>query len=238
MNADTEAMADLGGPLSRPASDEKLERFRRTFDLHDITRWVVTNPYGRFLGYCGIVEQRDDHPLGSHHEIGWRLVREAWGCGYASAAPLAGGAVQGVLYTLSERDAARMDFYEVVPVLGRYRRTWVEQGGERLYYYQTMRPTAGLKPTSEYLGYILDGLASHPGVDAPGLKRIAVIETGRPGEFVVDYRGELPAYGPHWMYRLHSAYRKLEMRIFLNLVYRLSLTEHLIRRPKPPAEDR
>ena len=174
----------------------------------------------------------EGHALNFDHPSPWR------GCGYASAAPLAGGAVQGVLYTLSERDAARMDFYEVVPVLGRYRRTWVEQGGERLYYYQTMRPTAGLKPTSEYLGYILDGLASHPGVDAPGLKRIAVIETGRPGEFVVDYRGELPAYGPHWMYRLHSAYRKLEMRIFLNLVYRLSLTEHLIRRPKPPAEDR
>ena len=86
MNADTEVMADLGGTLSRSASDEKLERFRRVFDEHGITRWVVTDPHGQFLGYCGIVVQHDDHPLGPHHEIGWRLAREAWGHGYASEA--------------------------------------------------------------------------------------------------------------------------------------------------------
>lgn len=86
LNADVEVMADLGGPLSRPASDEKLERFQRMFDLHDITRWVVADSRGRLLGYCGIVVQGDDHPLGSHHEIGWRLARDAWGYGYASEA--------------------------------------------------------------------------------------------------------------------------------------------------------
>ena len=86
MNADTEVMADLGGPLSRSASDEKLERFQRMFALHDITRWVVTDPHGRFFGYCGIVVQPNDHPLGSRHEIGWRLNREAWWHGYASEA--------------------------------------------------------------------------------------------------------------------------------------------------------
>ena len=86
MNEDTEVMADLGGPLSRSASNEKLERFRGVFDRHGITRWVVTDPRGQFLGYCGIVVQDDHHPLGPHHEIGWRLVREAWGRGYASEA--------------------------------------------------------------------------------------------------------------------------------------------------------
>lgn len=89
MNADTEVMADLGGPLSRSASNEKLERFEHMFDLHGITRWVVTDRRGRYLGYCGIVVQEDDHPLGSHHEIGWRLARDAWGHGYASEAATA-----------------------------------------------------------------------------------------------------------------------------------------------------
>lgn len=86
MNADAEVMADLGGPLSRPASDQKLDRFQRTFEIEGITRWVVTDGRHRFLGYCGIVVQHDDHPLGRHYDIGWRLIRSAWGHGYATEA--------------------------------------------------------------------------------------------------------------------------------------------------------
>ena len=89
MNADDTVMADLGGTLSREASDQKLERFQRSFDLDRITRWVVTDAAGRFIGYCGIVAQPEDHWLGAHHEIGWRLVRDTWGHGYATEAATA-----------------------------------------------------------------------------------------------------------------------------------------------------
>ncbi len=86
MNADVEVMADLGGPLTREQSDRKLERFQRSFRNDGITRWVVTDHGGDFLGYCGIVRQGDDHSLGAHYEIGWRLARENWGRGYATEA--------------------------------------------------------------------------------------------------------------------------------------------------------
>ena len=89
MNADVEVMADLGGPLSREQSDRKLERFQRSFHDDAITRWVVTDSDDRFLGYCGTVKRGKDHPLGVHHEIGWRLTRQSWGHGYATEAATA-----------------------------------------------------------------------------------------------------------------------------------------------------
>src|SRR5215831_19225421 len=42
-------------------------------------RWAVESADGRFLGYAGIMPSSPDHPLGNHFEIGWRLVRSAWG---------------------------------------------------------------------------------------------------------------------------------------------------------------
>ena len=90
MNADAEVMADLGGPISRAASDAKLARFDGAFETGGIGRWLIEGSLGggpeTFLGYAGVMPVGDDHPLGSHHEIGWRLCRSAWGHGVASEA--------------------------------------------------------------------------------------------------------------------------------------------------------
>lgn len=90
MNADPVVMADLGGILDRGASDRKLDRFDNAFDNYGYGRWVVEGPLDGadscFLGYTGIMPNRDDHPLGHHEDLGWRLRREAWGHGYASEA--------------------------------------------------------------------------------------------------------------------------------------------------------
>ncbi|MEO1056704.1 MAG: GNAT family N-acetyltransferase [Actinomycetota bacterium] len=89
MNADPEVMADLGGPLSRAASDQKLERFQCAAEEHGVTRWVVADHEGRFLGYCGTITQPAEHALGWHYDVGWRLIRGAWGYGYATEAATA-----------------------------------------------------------------------------------------------------------------------------------------------------
>ncbi|HEY5740181.1 MAG TPA: gamma-glutamylcyclotransferase family protein [Gammaproteobacteria bacterium] len=164
-----------------------------------------------------------DHGLRFDHPAAWS------GCGYASAEPAAGESVHGILYTLSERDAARMDFYEMVPVVDRYRRSWVEQDGERLYFYQTNRSTPDLRPTAEYLGYIVDGLAAHPQVEAAYRETLSRMPTGTPGGYVPTYLGERQPLEPSWLDRLDCGYRKFTLFLFMKILYRLSPTALFIR---------
>ena len=86
MNADPAVMADLGGPLGRADSDRKYDHYLAVLDRFGFSRWAIEDPDGEFLGYAGVMPRRGKHPLGDHDEIGWRLVRSAWGKGLASEA--------------------------------------------------------------------------------------------------------------------------------------------------------
>jgi RimJ/RimL family protein N-acetyltransferase len=86
LNADPEVMRDLGGPLTRRASDAKLDRYRATFEQHGFSRLAIDEKNGAFVGYAGVMPAAFDHPLAPHAEVGWRLVRSAWGKGYATEA--------------------------------------------------------------------------------------------------------------------------------------------------------
>jgi RimJ/RimL family protein N-acetyltransferase len=86
MHADPEVMADYGGPLDRAASDGKLDRYQAAIETLGFGRWAVEGPGGGFLGYVGVMPVFPGHPRDPGHEIGWRLVRAAWGRGYASEA--------------------------------------------------------------------------------------------------------------------------------------------------------
>lgn len=93
MNADTEVMADLGGPLLRAASDAKFEAFSGFFNTHGYSRWVVEGSLNGsepiYLGYAGIKPHDESHTLGAHSDIGWRFSRAAWGHGFATEAAAA-----------------------------------------------------------------------------------------------------------------------------------------------------
>ena len=78
-------MADLGGPFDRARSDAKFARYRAALVEHGISRWAVEDAGGAFIGYAGVLFRPDAaHPLGAHHEIGWRFARAAWGRGFAT----------------------------------------------------------------------------------------------------------------------------------------------------------
>jgi RimJ/RimL family protein N-acetyltransferase len=104
MLADPRVMWDYGGPLSRAESDAKLDRYARAYARHGYSRWALEGKAGGFLGYVGLMPVDPDHPMAGSVEIGWRLVRGAWGHGYATEAARA-----------SLRDGfARLGFPEVV----------------------------------------------------------------------------------------------------------------------------
>lgn len=86
MCADPEVMWDYGGPLARADSEAKLARYVAAFAADGFTRWLVESHTSEFLGYVGALLHGREHALGYHVDIGWRLIRRAWGHGYASEA--------------------------------------------------------------------------------------------------------------------------------------------------------
>ncbi len=87
MHADADVMADQGGPIVVANALEKFDRYQRAWTLHGTSRWAVEDLDGVFLGYTGVMFRDDvEHPLGAHHEIGWRFCQDAWSKGYASEA--------------------------------------------------------------------------------------------------------------------------------------------------------
>ena len=87
MNADPEVMRYFPRRLDRAASDALVDRIEARFDDQGYGLWALERlTDGAFLGFAGLNPMPAGVPGAGETEVGWRLARSAWGCGYATEA--------------------------------------------------------------------------------------------------------------------------------------------------------
>jgi gamma-glutamylcyclotransferase (GGCT)/AIG2-like uncharacterized protein YtfP len=96
--------------------------------------------------------------------------------GYASADPGEDCVVYGRIYLILERDARRMDYFEGEPFLRVHEKVFGQTNGVDFYYYRTTRIVDGLKPTREYLDYLLNAYATMDIVPQAYIEQIEATE--------------------------------------------------------------
>jgi RimJ/RimL family protein N-acetyltransferase len=87
MNADPEVMRHFGSRLDRVGSDALVDRIEARFEEQGFGLWALeVIETGEFIGLTGLNPLPEGMPGGGGMEVGWRLARQAWHCGYATEA--------------------------------------------------------------------------------------------------------------------------------------------------------
>ena len=86
MCTDPEVMQDYNGPIDQSESKRKMLDYASAFERIGFCRWAVEDIHGDFIGYTGVMLIPSTFPVAPSCDIGWRLVRRAWGRGLASEA--------------------------------------------------------------------------------------------------------------------------------------------------------
>lgn len=90
MSADPAVMDTLGGVLSADQALAYIERASNHLAIFGFTRWALERrDDGRFIGAVGLAPIHPSLPMPAGFEMGWRLVRDAWGHGFATEAAAA-----------------------------------------------------------------------------------------------------------------------------------------------------
>lgn len=86
MGQDAEVMRYLGPSMSEDDCRATVTRMNGMADATGDCFWAVERRGdGAFVGFCGIKPGAAGTPIAGQPEIGWRLVRDAWGQGLARA---------------------------------------------------------------------------------------------------------------------------------------------------------
>lgn len=152
------------------------------------------------------------------------------GHGYASADAAEGGVVYGRMYLILERDAERMDYFEGVPYFGVHEKVTRQADGFEFYFYRATRAVENLRPTREYLGYIVDAYQQMPAVPADYLARLKateVLEVFEPLDETGTFVNDINRW-PSLLHPLLVAYERLCSKA-VEAVWHRSLLQWMIR---------
>jgi RimJ/RimL family protein N-acetyltransferase len=87
MNADPHVMEFMPAMLDRSASDAMAQRLQHHIEAEGFGFWAVEAPdVADFIGFVGLSRPSFPAPFMPCVEIGWRLLHEFWGRGYATEA--------------------------------------------------------------------------------------------------------------------------------------------------------
>jgi len=87
MNADPRVMEFMPAMLDRSASDAMARRLQHHIEAAGFGFWAVEAPgVADFVGFVGLSRPSFAAPFMPCVEIGWRLLHEFWGRGYATEA--------------------------------------------------------------------------------------------------------------------------------------------------------
>jgi RimJ/RimL family protein N-acetyltransferase len=88
MNADPDVMRHFPAPLSRQEADAMIDRMNGRIAATGVGFWALERKADNaFLGFAGLnCIGHTALPIAGQWEVGWRLVRHAWGQGYATEA--------------------------------------------------------------------------------------------------------------------------------------------------------
>ena len=150
--------------------------------------------------------------------------------GYASADAVEGEVVYGRMFLILESDARRMDYFEGVPFFGVHEKVFSRGENFDFYFYRTTRVVEGLKPTREYLDYIVKAYRQMPAVPQHYLAAIEateVLQEFEPLEATGTFVGDLQRW-PGFLHPLLLRYERLCSKM-VELVWHRSLLQWMIR---------
>lgn len=150
--------------------------------------------------------------------------------GYASADAAEGEVVYGKVYRILARDARRMDYFEGEPFLRVHEKIYDRAGDTEFYYYRTTRVVDGLKPTREYLDYLLNAYAEMDIVPGDYIERMAateILETFEPMRNPSVFVRDLHAW-PEWLHPVLIGYER-NLQRFVEFTWHKSLVQWAIR---------
>ena len=150
--------------------------------------------------------------------------------GYASADAVQGEFVYGRMYQILERDALRMDYFEGVPFFRAHDKVFQQGQDFEFFFYRTTRVVDGLKPTREYLDYLLEAYRQMPLVPQAYREQMAttpVLEQLLPLDQVGIFVRDIDRW-PGWLRPQLLAYERGCMKV-VEFIWHRSLLQCLIR---------